>query len=347
MTGSFCMHVASWPGSLSANAFLSIMGEALARKGVELLPVDSPRHPPIAHSHSILVQWPDQVFWRAKHGVPYLRAAHALYGLWKWKRSGKKIVWVVHNDRPHDLSPAELRLWNGYSNLLSRIVDGYMTLSPATQPVVASTFPALLSKPSATFRHPTYPSPRITTQEIAEYRARLAVPEDALLIGALGRIGQYKGIPDLVRAVRDVEQPKLRMLIHGRPRGDAARKEIISSAQGDNRVIMNFDIASDNEYSLALAACDKLVAPYSRYLHSGSLVHYVSAGKSVLTPLTPFSADLKSCVGDGWLYLYEGRLDAATLNDFLSKPSPCTPPRLEQLSGDQAASAIITFLHRL
>ena len=341
------MYIASWPGELNANAFLAIMSASLARRGVELLAVDTPSRPPMKHAHSILVQWPDQVFWRAKRGVPYIRAMRELYGLWRWRRYGKKIVWIVHNDRPHDLSAAELRLWSFYSNLLARIVDGYMTLSPATRHVVASAFPVLYSKPSATFRHPAYPPPRVASDQIAEYRSRLGIPTDAVLVGALGRIGRYKGIPDLIHAAREVDDPKLRILIQGRPKNDLAKAEIVNLARADNRVIVRFELVSDDEYSLALASCDRLVAPYSRYLHSGTLVHYMSAGKSVLTPLTPFSADLRCCVGEDWLTLYDQELDASTLRHFLSQASPNNPPRLDLLSGDQAAIAIIDFLRQL
>ena len=54
-----------------------------------------------------------------------------------------------------------------------------------------------------------------------------------------------------------------------------------------------------------------MVAPFRRYLHSGSIVHALSAGRPVLTPATPFALSLAAELGrPDWLQTYAGPLDA-------------------------------------
>jgi hypothetical protein len=341
------IQISSWPGKSNSNAFLSVLGESLAQQGVELIAVDSPSKVLTHHARALLVQWPDQIFWRRKRPAPYTEAVREICGIWKWKRAGKKIIWIVHNDIPHDFDRQQLRLWKYYTNFLSRLADGYMTLSPATRAAVVSTFPHLAAKPFSTFRHPAYPLRCPSEGEVLAYRKRFDLPQDGLLIGCLGQIGAYKGVSELVHAIREIADSRLRLFIQGRPRKNFSGRDFLNLVGGDRRITVNFDRVSDEEYSLALVACDKLVAPYVRYLHSGTLVHYLSAGKCILTPMTPFAADLEDCVGEGWLSLYEGLISSAVLRRFVDLGAPPRRPQLDLFSGRQAATAIIDFVLEL
>ena len=81
-----------------------------------------------------------------------------------------------------------------------------------------------------------------------------------------------------------------------------------------------------------------MVAPFRHYLHSGSIVHALSAGRPVLTPATPFALSLAAELGrPDWLQTYAGPLDAGDAGE--------RPGRLDAL--DLAPLAPATAARRL
>jgi len=342
------MFLASWPGVLNGNPFLEILADSLASHGARLISVDSPRKGIPSEAEALLIQWPDKIFWNSRRGhAPYLAALSELTALWRWKRSGKKLIWIVHNDIPHDLPPRERRVWSYFTRALSRLASGYMTLSPATQSIVLRSHPGLSAKPAGSFRHPAYPSVTRTPAQALARRQHLGIPQDAYVIGALGRIGGYKGLPQLIDAFRAIRDSNLRLLICGRPRNAGAREEVEAAVGDDARVLLRFDLLSDEDFALTTAACDVMVAPYRQYLHSGTLVYLACAERRSLTPMTPFADDLAKCVGPGWMTLYEGCLNPEVLHYFIASKPPQARPVLTALDPSLAAKDILEFIRSL
>lgn len=342
------MILGSWPGTLSGNPFLDILAKSLESHGARFVAVDSPNKGVHSAVDALLVQWPDQIFWKARPGrVPYLAAISQINALRRWRRSGKKLVWIIHNDVPHDLNDRQRWLWSHYTQALSSLSDGYMTLSPATRNAVLQRHPGLSAKPNGSFRHPAYPSVIRTAAQARARRQQLGIPDDAYVIGALGRIGGYKGLPELIDAFRATSGSNLRLLICGRPKNAAVRKEVEEATANEPRVIRFFDLLSDEDFALTTAACDAVVAPYRQYLHSGTLVYLASAERRSLTPATPFADDLAKCVGPGWVTLYEGRLSPQILRDFIAGDAPHDKPVLTALDPSAAAQSIIKFVRDL
>jgi glycosyltransferase involved in cell wall biosynthesis len=207
-----------------------------------------------------------------------------LRALRKWRRSGKKLIWIVQNAVPHDLNAQQLRLWSYYSRQLSALSHGYMTLSPSTRSAVLRHHPELSTKPASSFRHPLYTFVKRAPQEILERRLKLGIPADARVIGALGRIGRYKGLPELVETFRAIEDDRLCLIVCGKPKNSSARAEVEAAAATEPRIRLCFDLLTDEDLSLTTAACDAIVAPYREYLHSGSLVYAMSAERRLFTP---------------------------------------------------------------
>lgn len=342
------MFLASWPGALNGNPFLEILTNALASHGARLISVDSPRKGIPSEAEALLVQWPDKIFWKNPRGrAPYSAALSELIALWRWRRSGKKLIWIVHNDIPHDLAPREGLVWSYFTRTLSRLANGYMTLSPATQSAVLRSHPGLGAKPAGSFRHPAYPAVTRTPAQALARRQHLGIPQDAYVIGALGRIGGYKGLPELIGAFRAINDSNLRLLICGQPRKAGAREEVEAAVGDDARVLLCFDLLSDEDFALTTAACDAMVAPYRQYLHSGTLVYLACAERRSLTPMTPFADDLAKCVGPGWLTLYEDTLNPEVLRDFIARKPPNAKPVLTALDPSQAAKDILEFIRSL
>jgi beta-1,4-mannosyltransferase len=340
--------VGSWPGAIAGNPYLEVLAKSLEDQGAKFVAIDSPNNGVHSSAEVLLVQWPDQIFWKAKPGrAPYISAMSELSALLRWRRSGKKLIWIVHNDVPHDLNDRQRALWSYYTRVLSFLSHGYMTLSPATQSAVVERLPGLKHKPSCSFRHPAYPSVTRTEEQAAAQRRRLNLPQDAHVIGALGRIRNYKGLPDLIDAFRTISGNNLRLLICGKPNGAETGTQIEVAAAQDPRVQLKFDLLSDEDFALTTAACDVIVAPFREYLHSGTLVYLACAEKRCLTPKTPFAEDLAKCVGPGWIPQYSGRIDSEILRSFIAETAPKTKPDLTALAPSLAAGKILHFIHEL
>jgi glycosyltransferase involved in cell wall biosynthesis len=342
------MLVGSWPGAVNGNPFLEVLAASLEKLGAGFIPVGKPSDGVVADADVLLMQWPDQIFWSAPSGsAPYTAAVSEIKALQKWRRYGKKLVWIVHNAIPHDLNKQQRRLWSYYSWALSALSHGYMTLSPATQSTVLRHYPILRTKSGSSFRHPAYPYVTRALGEAVCRREQLSIPAGAYVIGALGRVVHYKRLPELVNAFRALADENIFLLICGRPKSVEARKQVERAAANNSRIRLCFDLLSHEEFALTAAACDAFVAPYLQYLHSGTLVYLACAERRSLTPNTPFAEDLAKCVGTSWITLYDGDLTPGLLRDFIDRAPPQERPVLAALDPMLAAQKILTFIRTL
>ena len=310
--------VGSWPGrDFKWNSFIGSFGAALEAAGCEVVDVHDPRKltKPIDVLH---IHWPEQMFWGAR-GVARLiyRTFGTLRALARLQRSGVKLVWMVHNLQPHDRSGARGPLWFVLSRRLAAMVDGFMTLSPATVPVVRAAFPALAGKPYAQAWHPAY--------EVAHGpAARESRPATAYAF--LGQVRPYKGVAELIRVFSADPNPARSLVIGGEAAPPEFKALVESLAAADPRITLRLERLGDDEMAERAAAADVIVLPFRDYLHSGSMIYALSTGKPVITPATPFADGLAAVVGRDWVRTYAGPLTLAALNLEVPAGAPDLTP---------------------
>lgn len=338
------IRVGSWPGpSFGWNPFVAHFCESLTQAGCTVIDVDDPRRLPqpidILHIH-----WPEQIYW--KGGGPHrlvCRAFSTLRAIAKLRRGGVRIVWMLHNLAPHDLSGTRRLLWPLIRRRLAALTDGFLTLSPATVPVVRAALPALADKPGIGAWHPAYPL-RPPLPDRAECRREAGVEDADTLYAFLGMIRPYKGVEDLIAAFRADSRPHRRLLIAGHCGPDAFARAIQALAAGDPRIDLRLGTLDDARFAALTRAADVIVLPFRDYLHSGSMLHALSHGRPVLTPAAPFADALAREVGPGWVRTYEGPLRPETLDDAAR---PAGEPDLDALRFDILASAAHALYARL
>ena len=224
-----------------------------------------------------------------------------------------RLVWMVHNIAPHDARPFQRLVWPAYTAALARRADGFLTLAPGTVDQVRCVLPGLAAKPALGLWHPAYPNAGLAAVEQAEARRSLGFSPGELVLGYCGQISPYKGLEELVAAFGRAPTARLRLLLAGlprrdRPRADALFGVIESAARADPRIVLRLEDLTPAAFRDSLGACDVVVAPLRHYLHSGSIVHALSAGRPVLTPATPFSKSYQGLLGADWVRLYDGPL---------------------------------------
>ena len=344
----------SWPGAESDhNRFLPILLGALEEEGVRVVSLPDSRdirpRGPAGPFDALLLHWPDKVFWEAGGSAGAAARIAGLLARLAARPRRTKLVWMVHDLRPHDTRWFKRLAWPPYAGALARMADGALTLSAGTRATVLQAYPALAGKPIGHIWHPAYPGEALDAAGRAAARAALGWGEEVRAFGYCGQLRPYKGVEDLIAAFRALPDPGARLLVAGMPRDGGIAATLTGLAGDDPRITLQLGNLSPTAFRAALGACDLVVAPFRHYLHSGSIVHALSAARPVLTPATPFALTLAAEIGrPDRLMTYEGLLTPAILAATLAAAGAPTPPLdLAPLAAAAAARRIRDFLERL
>jgi beta-1,4-mannosyltransferase len=302
--------IGCWPGrSFAWNSFPTQFCDAVEAAGCTVVDVDSPgslkTHIDILHIH-----WPEQIFWGGTSTArATVRTAGTVRALRRLHAKGVRIVWMVHNLAPHELSPGKALLWRWLSQSVSKLADGFMTLSPATVPIVQASIRPLRGKPFAAAWHPAYPRlPDLPNR--SDCRRLLAVAPDQRLFIMPGLLRRYKGAEELVTAFSATAPAEARLLIAGKCDDDALAATLRDMASRDDRITLEIKRFSDEAFARLLVAADAVILPYRNYLHAGSIIHALSYARPVITPASPFATGLADAVGVQWVRTFDGIIPA-------------------------------------
>src|SRR5262249_31826543 len=103
-----------------------------------------------------------------------------------------------------------------------------------------------------------------------------------------GNIAPYKGLNFLVQAfsVLSKEDPTMRLVIAGRPKGQKSYweeiQQAISRSHSADRVIKKIEYISDDEIEIYFKAADVIVMPYVSIFQSGVLFLAYSFGLPII-----------------------------------------------------------------
>jgi glycosyltransferase involved in cell wall biosynthesis len=304
-----------------ANPYNALLYDAVAERGVDvreyrLGDLAGRRRPDVVHLH-----WPELLFlsthrpWQARLRLSAFerRIAHA-------RRRGSRLVLTAHNDAPHEARGGDAAR-EALARMLHRRLDGVFALSEAGERFARESFPGVpvFRTPHGHYRE-AYPFGRGRD----DARRELGLDAGATVLAAIGQVRPYKNLPALVSALREVEDPALRVVIAGAPGGGGADE----FRSGDPRLLL--DLAPLDEHRIAtwLAAADAAVLPDRRILTSGAALLALSAGRPVVVPSLGAMPELADQVGPEWVLLYRGEFDAAVLRraaEWARRPRPASP----------------------
>lgn len=337
--------IGSWPGrEFNHNPFVPLFLDSLEAEGFRTVDVSSVRALDIRALDVLLMQWPEKVFWEAESSREAVGLMARLLRQIVTRPRGTKVVWLVHDLKPYESRWFKRLAYPRFAALLARVVDGAFTLSPGTVPVVKRAFPGLASKPVGHVWHPLYPDAGITPEARGALRERAGWSEDTFVYGYCGQIRPYKGLDELAKVFVEYSNPQARLLITGRPLNADITAKISAIVQGDDRVDFRPDDLTPEAFRNGLNACDLIVAPQRKYLHSGSIIYALSAGRPVLTPSTPFAESLRETLSADWVRTYSGSLTGEIL---AAQRPPSTPLDLSPLAPEQSAAGVRAFIESL
>lgn len=336
------LKVGSWPGYESRhNSFVSTFLDGLEAAGCEIISLPDAKAIRYAKVDVLLLHWVDQLFWSAKSDFHILRRTLAFIRALRSRPADTRVVWLVHNLAPHDIAPRRLWMWRRIIPIVARETDAILTLSPSTVNSVRAAIPSLAKLPSLGTMHPCYLPGRAKASDVT--RALLGIAANAFVVGYVGSLRPYKGLDQLAAAFSLLPGSHLRLLLAGGAKHTAhvGLNELVSA---DQRILLEARNLSDAEFEDRLAVCDLFVAPFREYLHSGSLVHALSAGCAVLTPETPFALDLQRLVGGGWVKTYRGELTSGLVEDALRRRPVQGSPDMCAFAPERIGAEVAGFL---
>ena len=239
-----------------------------------------------------------------------------LLKLSKWR--GTKIVWTIHDEKPHVVLHQSLASW--FQSRLIANTDGYINLCDAGQVAVKQALPGLQHTPSFVIPHGHYQGCYPDELSKGEARSQLAIASDATVLLYLGYISPYKNVPHLINTFCQLpaeEASNITLLIAGKPDNEsieqAVRSAAASSTPNSDNIQLHLRFIDDEELQIFFKAADQVVLPFEEILNSGSLLLALSFNRPVIAPDLGAVSDWKKQIGPNWIRTYQGALTAETL----------------------------------
>ena len=272
--------VAPFPRTLRDNPYCDLLYRALAGAGVriedaaELSPSwiwRERRRVAVLHLH-----WPEFYYRGPKGAVTARDLAAFVFDVLLALALGYRVVWTVHNQLPHEAQKVD------------RFIYWFLrrTAQTVTHCEAARALLGPARREPAVIPHGHYIGWYPDTLQREEARTRLGLQRGEKVLLCFGQLRAYKGVEDLLRAFQRVSDPKLRLVVAGRPASDADARllgELVSSL-GDERVQLHPRYVPDDEVQVFFRACDLVVLPYRSVLTSGAAMLALSFGRPLIVP---------------------------------------------------------------
>lgn len=224
------------------------------------------------------------------------------------KAAGIWIIWTVHNALAHNTPHTDLEI--ELASMLARCADRIIQLNAHTRDAVADYYDIPQDK-LVTLGHASYVGTYSEPPSQDSAREILGIPATAAVVGFVGQMRAYKGIPVLLGAVgvasHDVDNLVLVLAGKTAPEDVAA---IEQSLPVNVPTVRRHTFIDDSDISTWFAACDVMVFPYERVLNSGSVLLSATFGRPCILPA---EAHLVAEYGDQpWVTFYTPGADETT-----------------------------------
>jgi glycosyltransferase involved in cell wall biosynthesis len=194
---------------------------------------------------------------------------------------GKCVVWTVHNPEPHDRIHPQLE--RALFRAVARLSDVLVVHTEASAAVVRARLPA--AGRIVVIPHGNYIGAYSPAAGRDAMRARYGLRDDDLVLLAFGQVRPYKRLLHTVRALREFDDERLRLVVVGKQTDSAEAQRLREVAAGEPRIVLDLRHVPDAEVSALHAMADACMAPYvDRGFVSGALLLGLSHGLPVLAP---------------------------------------------------------------
>jgi beta-1,4-mannosyltransferase len=225
-----------------------------------------------------------------------------------------RVVWTAHNLRAH--AGIHPKLEREFWKVFCASLDGVIALSEHSRAALSEKHSSLEHIPITVIPHGHYRDAYPNAIPRDRAKALLNLPPEIPVLGFVGQLRAYKGIPELLAAFAGLEGDT-RLLIAGKPIPPEDAPHLETLAARDARVNLELGFVPDDRLQVFLNAADLIVLPYRQILNSGSALLALSFDRPVLAPAIGSLPELAQKIGGDWLQLFNGDLEASDLRNAL------------------------------
>lgn len=178
------------------------------------------------------------------------------------KNNKTRIVAITDNIIPHEKRPGD----TAFTRYFLKSCDAYITMS---EKVLTDLRSFEKQKPAKQVLHPLYDNFGAPVSQ-TDARMKLGIPADKKILLFFGFIRLYKGLDMLLRAMKEINDPSIQLLVAGEYYEDASTYQTLIEELGiKEKLILKTDFIPDSEVKYYLCAADVVVQPYRNATQSG------------------------------------------------------------------------------
>lgn len=233
------------------------------------------------------------------------------------KLKGTKIVWTVHNIRPHDA--AHPRLSQAVMDWFVEQCDGLIFMSEESRKTFFEFYKLPVETPSVIIPHGHYRNsyPAAIDQSLA--KIQLGLPPDKKVLLSFGMIKPYKNIDALIAAFNQAKLENYVLVIAGNADSPELAAKLDELRNDNENVHLFLKFIPDDELHWYFSAADIVVLPYKAILNSGALLLALSFNKPVIAPAIGAFTTLQKELGAEWINCYTSDLQKDTLTNSINQ----------------------------
>lgn len=287
------------------------------------------------------VHWPDEYITDARLHVQILKMLKVVFLITMLKLRRRKLVWTVHNVRPH--LPFRPRLEHLMLRWFRAMCDGLIFLTASSREECRAVLGIGKTQKSAVIPHGHYRDVYPAGIDTQTARGKLGVPADSRVLLMLGQLKPYKNAVGLIDAASRLEQDNVHLLLAGSAEG-GHRIEIEAELRDATNITAALRFVPAQDLPVYYSAADVVVLPFTEILNSGSVILALSYSLPVIVPDLPVFRELRDLVGADWVHLFDPPFSAEKLKDCLERiPKQHDVCELDRLSWRKIADQTRAF----
>jgi glycosyltransferase involved in cell wall biosynthesis len=280
--------IGAFPTDGGDNPYISMLYAALRADGMEISEADL--RPWKSRSEgqryeALHIHWPEYIMSRG--GSRYVRVIRAMVAaralrmsVTRLKRHGVRVIWTVHNIRPHGsfARRTHLRLYRWLAAEADAVIVHTQHAAKLVRTELGRAGPIYLA------RHGNYIGAyRRASDDRDALRRRYGFgPSDEILL-AFGQIRPYKRLVELASDLQRAPSTA-RLIIAGAPKDRAIADHLSRLASSDDRLVVLDRFISDEQVGELYTIADLAVLNYQELFSSGALMLAFSLELAVLAP---------------------------------------------------------------
>lgn len=283
------------PDGRGGNPYQDLLAAGIRSTGTEVGFADYPdtlfplltlarNHPGVRVIHLHWVpEYIGRILWSSNPLKTFLRSGLLILDVLMVRLRRIKVVWTVHNRLSHESADPQREIMA--RRMLARVVTRLVFHSAEARASVENLLAMPLARRSVVIQHGNYlgmyPADPVRERQLRE---RFSLRDGDTVMLFFGALRGYKGIDQLLAAFRDTHDPRLRLIIAGKPFEPDIAANIEQAAAEDPRINPYLGFIPDADVGPLYAMAHLAIIPFERTLTSGSAILALSQHKALLLP---------------------------------------------------------------